>query len=329
MSGIRFEHVMKRYANGVVAVEDFSLEVAEGELMVLVGPSGCGKSTLLRMLAGLEEVTGGKLYLDGRCVNDVPPQERNMAMVFQNYALYPNMTVYENLAFGLRMRLKGGWLSEERRRELADIDGVVRSTAEMLGITELLKRYPKELSGGQCQRVALGRCLVRKPSVFLFDEPLSSLDAKMRAQMRVEIRRLHQQLKATMLYVTHDQAEAMTLADRMAVLNKGQICQLGTPLEIYENPASEFVASFIGMPPMNLLPGERPDEWIGVRAEDLLLGGHDLEGVVEVMEPMGAETYLHLQTPKGRVIARVPASCTCKCGERLSFGIARQVKIPR
>ena len=252
-----------------------------------------------------------------------------MAMVFQNYALYPNMTVYENMAFGLRMQLKGAWFSDARRQEKAQIDAKVRSTAEMLGISDLLGRYPRELSGGQCQRVALGRCLVRKPTVFLFDEPLSNLDAKLRAQMRVELRRLHQQLKATMLYVTHDQAEAMTLGDRMTVLNEGRICQVGTPQDVYENPSTEFVASFVGNPPMNLLPGENSGEWMGVRAEDLIPGGHDLEGVVDVLEPMGAETYLHLETEKGRVIARVPSSFLCRQGEKLSFAIRRSVRIPR
>jgi multiple sugar transport system ATP-binding protein len=245
MATIRFEQVSKRF-DKVTAVDNVSFDVNEGEFMVLVGPSGCGKSTLLRMIAGLEDITEGKLYLDGRLANDLPPKDRDIAIVFQNYALYPHMTAYENLAFGLKIR----GLSK------TDIHGKVLAAARILDIEPLLERKPKAMSGGQRQRVAIGRAIVRQPKVFLFDEPLSNLDAKLRGQMRLEIARLHQQLKTTVVYVTHDQVEAMTLGDRIAVVNKGKIQQIATPQQLYDQPANRFVAGFIGSPPMNFIEGK-------------------------------------------------------------------------
>ena len=230
---------------GVVAVQEFSLDIADREFIVLVGPSGCGKSTTLRMIAGLEEITDGELYIGDRLVNDVAPKDRDIAMVFQNYALYPHMTVYENMAFSLKLK----------KVPKQEIDKKVREAAEILGITEYLDRKPKALSGGQRQRVAMGRAIVREPSVFLFDEPLSNLDAKLRVQTRLQIQKLHRRLKTTSLYVTHDQVEAMTLAHRMIVMNAGRAEQVGTPQEVYDDPETMFVANFIGSPPMNLVHG--------------------------------------------------------------------------
>ncbi|HEX7900317.1 MAG TPA: sn-glycerol-3-phosphate ABC transporter ATP-binding protein UgpC [Planctomycetota bacterium] len=242
---IRIENVSKTYAGGVKAVDGVSLEVGEGEFLVLVGPSGCGKTTLLRMIAGLEEISGGTISVDGRVVNGVAPADRDIAMVFQNYALYPHMTVRENLSFGLRMR----------KVDRAEIERRVVEAAETLGIRDLLSRRPKELSGGQRQRVALGRAIVRRPKLFLFDEPLSNLDAKLRVQMRAELKRLHRSLKVPAVYVTHDQEEAMTLGDRVAVLKDGRVRQIGRPLDVYARPADRFVAGFVGTPPMNFLDG--------------------------------------------------------------------------
>ncbi|HWP34681.1 MAG TPA: sn-glycerol-3-phosphate ABC transporter ATP-binding protein UgpC, partial [Thermodesulfobacteriota bacterium] len=243
MAEVALRGVTKRFGS-VVAVRDFSLEVRDREFVVLVGPSGCGKSTVLRLVAGLESPTEGEIAIGGRRVNDVPPKDRNVAMVFQNYALYPHMDVHGNLAFGLKLR-------GLPRRE---IDARVRQAAEILGIADLLARRPAELSGGQRQRVALGRAIVRDPAVFLFDEPLSNLDAQLRVQMRTELVKLHQRLSATMLYVTHDQVEAMTMGDRIVVMRAGAIEQVGEPLAVYERPANTFVAGFIGSPAMNLLP---------------------------------------------------------------------------
>jgi multiple sugar transport system ATP-binding protein len=282
-----------------------SIDIAEGEFVVLVGPSGCGKSTLLRMLAGLEHVTSGDILIGGNRVNDLPPKERDIAMVFQNYALYPHLTVADNMAFSLTLK----------RASKAEIETRVRPAAEILGLTHLLDRYPRQLSGGQRQRVAMGRAIVRDPQVFLFDEPLSNLDAKLRVSMRAEIKNLHQRLKTTTVYVTHDQIEAMTMADKIVVMHDGRVEQIGAPLELYDRPANLFVAGFIGSPAMNMLAGRvdpdnaarfltadgialplaRPaagtDAVYGLRPEAMHLGG-DVPLVVDVVEPTGSETHV-------------------------------------
>ncbi len=334
----------------VRAVNNVSLTIEDQEFLVLVGPSGCGKSTTLRMMAGLEEVSRGTISIDGKVVNDVEPKDRDLAMVFQNYALYPHMTVYENMAFGLKLR----------RHPRAEIDLRVSQAAEILGITPLLDRLPKALSGGQRQRVAVGRAIVRQPKAFLFDEPLSNLDAQMRVQMRMELSRLHQRLAATMVYVTHDQVEAMTMGDRIAVLKNGEVQQIAGPLELYRHPANLFVAGFIGAPPMNffrgvlcgnsdglhfcgdgapagikakLLPEQaaqlesRVDNPIvlGLRPEDVRLAtdsprtanGSVVEAVVELIEPLGAETHFHLKTGQHRFICRMPAAEPGKPGQKV------------
>ena len=249
MTTLSINGAVKRYPNGALAVKGVDVTVEDGELVVFVGPSGCGKSTLLRMVAGLESVTEGEIVLDGRIVNDIEPANRNIAMVFQNYALYPHMSVYRNLAYGLK----------NRGTPKKEIDRKVREAAKLLQIGDFLERKPSQLSGGQRQRVAMGRAIVRDPSIFLFDEPLSNLDAKLRNQMRLEIKRLQRRLETAAIYVTHDQVEAMTLADRIVVLNNGEVEQIGTPAEVYGNPASVFVASFIGAPPMNLLEAQTDD----------------------------------------------------------------------
>src|SRR5690625_4117749 len=247
MAEIKLENIHKRYDNAEdYAVTDFNLEVEDNEFIVFVGPSGCGKSTTLRMIAGLEEITEGDLYIDDNVVNDVAPKDRDIAMVFQNYALYPHMTVYDNMAFGLKLRK----MPKDEIKERVD------HAAEMLGLTDLLDRKPAALSGGQRQRVALGRAVVRSPKVFLMDEPLSNLDAKLRVHMRTEIAKLHDRLKTTMIYVTHDQTEAMTLADRIVIMDEGAIQQVGSPFDVYSTPNNSFVASFIGSPAMNLLEVE-------------------------------------------------------------------------
>ena len=248
MAEVTFNHVQKAYGP-VTVIPDLNLDIQDHEFMVLVGPSGCGKSTALRMIAGPEEITGGRIEIGHRVVNDVPPKDRDIAMVFQSYALYPHMTVRENLEFGLKIR----------KTPKPEMSRLVDEAAQILGITEFLDRKPKQLSGGQRQRVALGRAIVRKPAVFLFDEPLSNLDAKLRVQMRAEISTLQRRLQTTTVYVTHDQVEAMTMGDRMAVMSKGELQQVGTPLEVYERPANLFVASFIGTPPMNLIPAALAD----------------------------------------------------------------------
>ncbi len=250
MAKVTLKGVEKVYPNGFKAVHGIDLEIRDGEFMVFVGPSGCAKSTTLRMIAGLEEISGGEVYIGDRLVNDIPPKDREIAMVFQNYALYPHMTVYENMAFGLKLR----------KTPKDEIDKRVKSAAHKLEITELLDRKPKEMSGGQRQRVALGRAIVRKPKVFLFDEPLSNLDAKLRVSMRVRITQLHKDLKNTMIYVTHDQVEAMTMGDRICVLKLGQIMQVDTPLNLYHKPANKFVAGFIGSPTMNLVEATLVEE---------------------------------------------------------------------
>ncbi|PTX97637.1 sugar ABC transporter ATP-binding protein [Verrucomicrobia bacterium LW23] len=344
MAKVIIENVYKIYTGDkgklVTAVEDVNLTVESEEFMVFVGPSGCGKSTTLRMIAGLEEISKGSIYIDKRRVNDVPPKDRDIAMVFQNYALYPHMTVYQNMAFGLQLR----------NFPKAEIDARVRDAAAILGLTpEMLERKPKALSGGQRQRVAVGRAIVRKPKVFLFDEPLSNLDAKMRVQMRTEISKLHTRLNSTMIYVTHDQVEAMTMGDRICVMKDGRIQQVAEPLDIYNTPANLFVASFIGSPPMNLFEGtienrtnhlvfvektkegltpltvrvdERQESKLqsrigkpvvfGIRPEDLedkhLVADPNpafiISAVAEVSEPMGSETHLYLTTGTHTFIAR-------------------------
>jgi sn-glycerol 3-phosphate transport system ATP-binding protein len=249
MAGVSIRNVCKSFG-AVRVMEDISIDVGDGEFVVMVGPSGCGKSTLLRMVAGLETITSGEIAIDGRVVNNLEPKDRNIAMVFQNYALYPHMSVYDNMAYGLKIQ----------KRSKADIDARVQRAAGILELSKLLERRPRELSGGQRQRVAMGRAIVREPLVFLFDEPLSNLDAKLRVQMRSELQALHQRLKTTTLYVTHDQVEAMTLAQRMLVMNAGRAEQIGAPLEVYSRPASTFVAGFIGSPPMNLIAGRIGDK---------------------------------------------------------------------
>ena len=244
MSSVELDRICKRYGS-VSVIEDLNLDVRDGELLILVGPSGCGKSTLLRVIAGLESISGGDLRIGGRLVNEVPPRDRNIAMVFQSYALYPHKTVAQNMGFSLMLA----------KRPKPEIERKVREAADILNLGGLLDRYPRQLSGGQRQRVAMGRAIVRAPEVFLFDEPLSNLDAKLRVQMRAEIKALHERLGTTMIYVTHDQVEAMTMADRIVVLNRGHIEQVGAPLELYDRPANLFVADFIGSPSMNLMPG--------------------------------------------------------------------------
>jgi sn-glycerol 3-phosphate transport system ATP-binding protein len=321
---------LKKNYGSVPAVRGVSLSVADGELIVLVGPSGCGKSTLLRMVAGLETVTAGHVEIAGLNVNKAEPAERDIAMVFQNYALYPHMTVRGNLEYGLK----------NRGTPRADIDRRVAQAAEILEIGPMLDRKPRELSGGQRQRVAMGRAIVREPAAFLFDEPLSNLDAKLRVQMRVEIRRLQRRLKTTSLYVTHDQLEAMTLADRLVVMNGGLVEQVGTPVEVYDRPASLFVAGFIGSPPMNLIPintfsGANEGkslampggtDIIGVRPGDLVVDrpgepSVQLEATVELLEPIGGESHLHVslgQTGQ-TVILSVPGRPEFEEGAKISI----------
>ncbi len=319
MAEVSFENVSKVYARGDrAAVDDFSLDVRDGEFLVLVGPSGCGKSTTLRMVAGLELPSAGTVAIGGRDVTNLPPKDRDIAMVFQNYALYPHMTVRENLSFALKLR----------RFPKAEIERRVSEAAASLGLTPYLSRLPKALSGGQRQRVALGRAIVREPAVFLFDEPLSNLDAKMRVEMRAEIIRLHQRLGATMIYVTHDQTEAMTMGERIVVMNEGRIQQVAPPLELYERPANPFVAGFVGTPPMNLFP---PGAWtldgiLGVRPEHLRLSREapregDLTATVDFLEPLGSETLVHVTAgPTGhRAVVRVPGFAAFVPGEKLAL----------
>ena len=319
MARVALAGVRKVYDNGYVAVENATFEIADGELMVLVGPSGSGKSTLLRMIAGLDTVSSGSITIGERVVNDVSPKQRDIAMVFQNYALYPHMSVWENMAFGLKLR----HLSKR------DIEDRVRRAAEMLGLEQVLDRKPRQLSGGQRQRVALGRALVREPAAFLLDEPLSNLDAKLRLQTRAEIARLHQRLTATMIYVTHDQIEAMTLGDRIVVLDGGRIQQIDTPLNLYRRPANRFVAGFIGSPPMNFFEGRIEDTRfiaadesmaimlhdrmppgpivLGVRPEHVALGGGGVtvKFVLDLVEPIGNEMYVYATAGPSHIVARV------------------------
>jgi len=301
MASVTIREIRKSYG-AVEVMHGVSVDIDEGEFVVLVGPSGCGKSTLLRMLAGLEHITSGEILIGERMVNDLPPKDRDIAMVFQNYALYPHLTVAENMGFSLK--LKGS--------SRAEIEEKVRPAADILGLAHLLDRYPRQLSGGQRQRVAMGRAIVRDPQVFLFDEPLSNLDAKLRVSMRTEIKNLHNRLKTTTVYVTHDQIEAMTMADKIVVMHDGRVEQIGAPLELYDRPANLFVAGFIGSPAMNMIPGRaeggafvaadgqrlpvtRAPEGrkliYGVRPEAITLGG-DIPLTIEVTEPTGAETYV-------------------------------------
>jgi multiple sugar transport system ATP-binding protein len=336
MATVRLEQIVKRYApDQAPTIDGVNLTVADGEFFILLGPSGCGKSTLLRTIAGLEQVSSGQVHIGERRVDRLPAKERDLAMVFQSYALYPHMTVRDNLAFGLKMR---GTSREEIARRIAE-------AAPILGLDELLDRLPKQLSGGQRQRVALGRAIVRDPQVFLLDEPLSNLDAKLRGKMRVELKRLHQRLAATMIYVTHDQTEAMTLGDRVAVLHAGRLQQVGTPLEVYEQPTNRFVAGFLGNPPMNFLratvsdprevclPGNHrlalgehlsgaaaagSEVELGIRPEDVDLQGPDGEGLpvtVAVVEPLGAETLVTVDSVVGPLVARVTPERTPRVGE--------------
>jgi len=285
------ERLAKAFPGGAVAVRDVDLRIDHGELLVLVGPSGCGKSTLLRLLAGLEAPTGGRILIGGRDVTDVPPQARDLAMVFQSYALYPHMTVAGNLAYSLRVRGLDRTAVERR----------VAATAEALDLRAVLARYPRELSGGQRQRVALGRALVREPAAFLLDEPLSNLDPGLRSGARTELSRLQRRLGATMVYVTHDQEEAMTLGSRVAVMRAGRLEQVAPPLEVYTRPANVFVAGFMGTPAMNLLPAARlgvpapADAVAGVRPHDVMLGDGPLGATVDVVEPRGADSIVHLR----------------------------------
>ena len=313
MSSVSFRSVSKRFGT-VEAVRSLSLEVADGELMVLVGPSGSGKTTALRMLAGLEAVDSGQIEIDGRVVNGVAPRERDVAMVFQDYALYPQMTVRDNMAFGLR----------RRKLPRDEVARRVTETCRVLGLDELLDRRPRELSGGQQQRVALGRALVREPSVLLMDEPLSNLDASLRAQARAEIRRLQQEVGTTTLYVTHDQLEALSLGDRIAVMNDGALEQVGTPEEVYDEPANRFVGGFIGSPAMSFLPWN--DVVLGVRPEhvrpwtDGLLG--PVEGRVAFVEQLGRETLVGVDTEDGaRLVTVVEGRARHEIGEPLRLGL--------
>src|SRR5256885_10606068 len=283
MASVTLSAVRKSFGSTEV-VHGVDIGVEDGEFCVLVGPSGCGKSTLLRMIAGLEEISGGRIAIGERVVNGVAPKERDIAMVFQNYVLHPQMSVYDNMAFSLMLA------GESREQTRVRVD----EAALILGLSEYLGRYPRQLSGGQRQRVAMGRAIVRKPQVFLFDEPLSNLDAKLRVSMRTEIKALHQRLKTTSVYVTHDQIEAMTMADKIVVMNAGKVEQIGSPLELYDNPANLFVAGFIGSPAMNFLPEKRNgrEVLVGVRPEHLEVGTDGLAAEVVVVEPTGADTQI-------------------------------------
>ena len=336
MANIRIKNLCKDYKSSPKAVNHVNLEISDKEFVVLVGPSGCGKSTTLRMIAGLEDITSGEIWINDRLVNDIPAKDRNIAMVFQNYALYPHMSVFENMAFGLKLR----------NYPKAEVQKRVYEAAEILGIKQYLERRPRELSGGERQRVALGRAIVRKPLVFLFDEPLSNLDAKMRVQMRTEIHKLRMRLQTTFIYVTHDQTEAMTMGDRIVVMNKGVVLQCAEPMAVYDRPVNKFVASFIGSPPINFMTGRiikkdrkyffdegkfqvkllevmypkiaaysDQEVVLGIRSEDiydkLFASEASLENTVrvtcEVVEPLGIEVYLHLNSGKHNFTARVGA----------------------
>ena len=349
MSGVILKNIEKIYPNGFKAVHGIDLEIKSGEFIVLVGPSGCAKSTMLRMIAGLEDITGGELWIEGKLSNKLPPKDRGIAMVFQNYALYPHMTTYENMAFGLKMA----------KFPKKEIDKRVRETAERLEISDILDRKPKEMSGGQKQRVALGRAIVREPRVFLFDEPLSNLDAKLRVSMRVRITQLHKELlsegkETIMIYVTHDQVEAMTMGDRICVLNKGKVMQVDTPMNIYNFPVNKFVAGFIGSPAMNIVEGELLEKneeilvkldndiylaldkekaekvkdnigekiWFGIRPENIKVSDNNkieknrIQGTVSVVENMGNEVYIYFKVGEKEFAARASTDII----KNISFG---------
>ncbi len=345
MAEISLKNIEKRYGEKTRVVKDVSFDVHDKEFLVLVGPSGCGKSTTLRMIAGLEDITSGELYIDGKLVNDLPPKDRDIAMVFQNYALYPHMTVHDNMAFGLKLR----------STPKSEINARVRQAAKILGLEDLLKRRPKALSGGQRQRVAVGRAIVRKPKVFLFDEPLSNLDAKLRVQMRTEISRLHNDLEATIVYVTHDQTEAMTMGDRIVILRDGNIEQIDTPLNVYNHPVNKFVAGFIGSPAMNFVEGKvvnqdgtyfvssdglfklilKPNGFphlnqfldrkiiLGVRPEDIHIGGEEsnsgFTANIDVLEPMGNEIFVYFKMNDEQIVARLPSATDAEVGGSLNL----------
>ena len=360
MAGLTLKNIYKKYPGGVVAVTDVNLEIRDKEFIVLVGPSGCGKSTTLRMIAGLEEISEGELYIGDRLVNDIAPKDRDIAMVFQNYALYPHMTVFDNMAFGLKLR----------KVPKDEIERKVNEAAKILDLTHLLDRKPKAMSGGQRQRVALGRCIVRSPKVFLLDEPLSNLDAKLRAQMRTEIAKIHKKLGTTFIYVTHDQTEAMTMGDRIVCMKDGFVQQVDTPQNLYENPVNKFVAGFLGSPQMNFIDAVLKEEYgqfivefgasgrmssgrtyqiivpeskvndelpnyvgreitLGVRPESI----HDeemylsnattgvIDAYVEITEMMGAETYLYLTCEGNSLTARVSPRTTARPGDEIRVAI--------
>src|SRR5690348_16590872 len=343
MANVTLRSVRKAYPNGFEAIKGVDVDVADGQFCVLVGPSGCGKSTLLRMVAGLETITSGEIDIGGHVVNEVEPADRDIAMVFQNYALYPHMSVYNNMAYGLR----------NRGMPEAEIKTRVTEAARILELSTMLERKPRQLSGGQRQRVAMGRAIVRQPKAFLFDEPLSNLDAKLRIAMRVEIRKLQRRLSTTSIYVTHDQLEAMTLADILVVMNGGVVEQIGNPLDIYQKPATTFVASFIGAPPMNLMPLQSDEVKsqlpasnagiLGIRPEDFVItnetvaGGVALGLTVEAIEKVGAETFVYGSRqnvaqgvaanpgdlPPGEVIVRIPGAVGPAIGERIRAVAAR------
>ena len=344
MSEVILKDITKVYEDNVKAVDSANIHVKDKEFVVLVGPSGCGKSTTLRMVAGLEDIHSGELLIDGELMNDREPKDRDIAMVFQNYALYPHMTVYDNMAFGLKIRK----FSKE------EIDIRVRDAAQILDIEELLHRKPKALSGGQRQRVAVGRAIVRKPKVFLFDEPLSNLDAKLRVQMRAEISALHSRLEATMIYVTHDQVEAMTMGDKIVIMKGGIIQQIGSPLKLYNEPVNRFVAGFIGSPPMNVAVAKVSEEngniliteegmqvtieddrkevlkkylnrelLVGIRPEDLVFtstpGQNNMKAKVSVIEPLGAETQLHINTGSHTFTTKNDPDIDVNVGDEVNF----------
>ena len=352
MGTLSFRNINKVYPNGFHAVKDFNLEVEDKEFIIFVGPSGCGKTTTLRMIAGLEEISEGELAIDGRVINDVEPKDRDIAMVFQNYALYPHMTVYDNMAFGLKLR----------KVPKAEIDKLVHEAAKILDLEPLLDRKPKALSGGQRQRVAMGRAIVRNPQVFLMDEPLSNLDAKLRGQMRIELSKLHQRLGTTIIYVTHDQVEAMTLGTRIVVMNAGIVQQVDTPQALYETPNNLFVAGFIGSPQMNFLDakctvkgdkveldlGESVITLSGDKAKKIIDGGYDgktvvmgirpedvyddeeivaanadtvIESTVRVYELLGAEVYLYFDYAGANFTARVKPSTTARTGDHIKVAL--------
>lgn len=355
MAKVKLVNVKKVYEGNVTAVEDVNLTVNDKEFVVLVGPSGCGKSTTLRMVAGLEEISSGELYINNKLMNDVPPKDRDIAMVFQNYALYPHMNVFDNMAFGLKIR----------KFSKDEIKLRVEEAAKILGIENLLGRKPKALSGGQRQRVAVGRAIVRKPKVFLFDEPLSNLDAKLRVQMRTEISKLHQRLEATMIYVTHDQVEAMTMGDRIVVMKDGIVHQIDTPLNLYYHPVNKFVAGFIGSPSMNFIKGKvatdgglkfksvkagiqidienirninfsnylnkeiilgvRPENFEVQKDENRSEDSISIQADIEVVEPMGSEEFLYFQIDSEQVVAKIDSSLNVKAGEKieLTFNLSR------